>query len=292
MSKEEKKTTKGRGRKKLYSDKMLMDIIEQYLIANPDTTELVANRIATFAQDELNIKNIRYSQFTQCQTTKEYIAGFNAEHLKVVPIRKVDKSKPLKLNTDALIDKYITNPQHLKVALRQFGDKYNEMTKESITNTNEIYALNSEIQELKNTILGLQQELKEVKKEKAILNKEKAELTQRAIHGEKISKYLTSIDVYGDLVTKCKANPIDEVNLKIILYNAGLLKDDEHLDFTNFLDEISYIASSQELIEDDETDEVDDEVIEDNHEDKTYFENTKTESDFLNRFKNISKKNK
>lgn len=91
-----------------------------------------------------------------------------------------------------MIDKYISNPAHLKVALRKFGDK--------------------------------------------------------------ISKYLTSIDVYGDLVTKCKANPIDEVNLKIILYNAWLLKDDEHLDFTNFLDKISDAVSNQEIMENDEDD--------------------------------------
>ena len=42
MRKEDQKTTKGRGRKKKYSDKMLMDIIEQYTIKYPDTTELVA----------------------------------------------------------------------------------------------------------------------------------------------------------------------------------------------------------------------------------------------------------
>lgn len=289
MSKKDKKTIKGRGRKKLYSDKMLMDIIEQYLIANPDTTELVANRIAIFAQEQLEIKNIRYSQFTQCQVTKNFIEEFNIEHLKVVPVKKIDKSKPLKINTDALIDKYISNPAHLKVALRQFGDKYNEMTKESLTNTNKIYTLNSEIQELKNTILGLQQELKQVKKEKATLNKEKVELTQRAIHADKISKYLTSVDVYGDLVTKCKANPIDEVNLKIILYNAGLLKDDEHLDFTDFLDEISDVVSNQEIIEDNEDDL---EVAEDDYEDITFFKDTKSEDDYLDLFKIISKKNK
>lgn len=279
MSKEDKKNTKSRGRKKLYSDKMLMDIIEQYLIANPYTTELVANRIATFAQEQLEIKNIRYSQFTQCQVTKNFIEKFNVEHLKVVPVKKIDKSKPLKINTDALVDKYISNPAHLKVALRQFGEKYNEMSKESITNTGKIHTLNSEIQELKNTISELQQKLKQVKKEKAELNKEKVELTQRAIHGDKISKYLTSIDVYGDLVTKCKANPIDEVNLKIILYNAGLLKDDEHLDFTDFLDEISDVVSNQEIIEDD-------------YEDATYFEDTKSEDDYLDLFKIISNKNK
>lgn len=282
MSKEDKKTTKGRGRKKLYSDQMLMDIIEQYLIANPDTTELVANRIATFAQEELEIKNIRYSQFTQCQVTKNYIEEFNIEHLKVEPVKKIDKSKPLKINTDALIDKYISNPRNLKVALRQFGDKYNEMSKESLTNTSKIYALNSEIQELKNTISSLQQELKQVKKEKVELNKEKFDLTQRAIHGDKISKYLASIDVYSDLVTKCKANPIDEVNLKIILYNAGLLKDDEHLDFTDYIDKISDVALSQEIIEDDE----------DDYENSTYFEDTKSEDDYLNLFKGISNKNK
>lgn len=284
MSKEDKKTTKGRGRKKKYSDKMLMDIIEQYTIKYPDTTELVANRIATFAQEELGIENIRYSQFTQCQVTKDYIEEFNIEHLKVVPVKKINKSKPLKINTDALLDKYISNPAHLKVALRQFGDKYNEMCKESLTNASKIYDLNSEIQSLKNTISELQQELKQAKKEKAILNKEKIELTQRAIHGDKISKYLTSIDVYGDLVTKCKANPIDEVNLKIILYNAGLLKDDEHLDFTNYLDEISNITSKQGIAEDEE------DVFED-EEDTIYFEDTKSEGDYLSLFKKISNNN-
>ncbi len=285
MSEKEKKSTRGRGREKVYTDKVLMDIIEQYLISNPDTTELVANRIAKYAQENLGFNNIRYSQFKACQLTNDFIEQFNVEHLKVIPPKKINKTKPLKINTDALIDKYINNPVHLKVALRQFGDKYNDMCKDSISNVGKVHSLNSEIQDLKTTISELQQELKKAKKEKAELNKEKAILTQRAIHGDKISKYLSSIDVYGDLVAKCKANPIDEVNLKIILYNAGLLKDDEHLDITNFIDEISDISSHHESIDDDnEDDDIESES------DVIYFEDIKSEDEYLDLFKNMSKK--
>ncbi|WEV18188.1 hypothetical protein [Clostridium perfringens] len=280
MSNKEKIYT--RGRAKVYTDKVLMDIIEQYLISNPDTTELVANRIAKYAQENLGFNNIRYSQFKACQLTNTYIEKFNVEHLKVIPTKKIDKNKPLRINTDALIDKYIHNPAHLRTALRQFGDKYNDMCKESIANIGKVHALNSKIQELQTTISELQLALKKVKKEKAELNKEKAILTQKAIHGDKISTYLTSIDVYGDLVSKCKANPIDEINLKIILYNAGLLKDTEHLDITNYLDKISdanlYHSNSE------------------NHtvENKLVTQETtdlKSEDDYINLFKNIINKN-
>lgn len=287
MSEKEKKSTRGRGRGKVYTDKVLMNIVEQYLISSPDTTELVANRIAKYAQENLGFDNVRYSQFKACQLTNDFIEKFNVEHLKVIPPKKINKTKPLKINTDALIDKYINNPVHLKVALRQFGDKYTDMCKESISNVGKVHSLNSEIQELKTTISGLQLELKKIKKEKAELNKEKVILTQRAIHGDKISKYLSSIDVYGDLVTKCKANPIDEVNLKIILYNAGLLKADEHLDITSFIDEITDISSHHENIEDDYEDEDDDIEIQS---DIIYFEESKSEDDYLDAFKNIAKK--
>lgn len=287
MNEKEKKSTRGRGRGKVYTDKVLMDIVEQYLISNPGTTELVANRIAKYAQENLGFDNVRYSQFKACQLTNDFIEKFNVEHLKVIPPKKINKTKPLKINTDALIDKYINNPVHLKVALRQFGDKYTDMCKESISNVGKVHSLNSEIQELKTTISGLQLELKKIKKEKAELNKEKVILTQRAIHGDKISKYLSSIDVYGDLVTKCKANPIDEVNLKIILYNAGLLKADEHLDITNFIDEIADISSHHKNIKDDYEDEGDDIEIQS---DIIYFEENKSEGDYLDAFKNIAKK--
>ena len=287
MREKEKKSTRGRGRGKVYTDKVLMDIIEQYLISNPYTTELVANRIAKYAQENLGFDNIRYSQFKACQLTNNFIERFNVEHLKVVPPKKINKTKPLKINTDALIDKYINNPVHLKVALRQFGDKYNDMCKESISNVGKVHELNSEIHELKTTISKLQQELKKLKKEKAELNKEKIILTQRAIHGDKISKYLSSIDVYGDLVTKCKANPIDEVNLKIILYNAGLLKDAEHLDISNFIDEISNISSHTESIEEEYEDEND---YTENQSDVIYFEDIKSEDEYLDLFKNMSEK--
>ena len=87
------------------------------------------------------------------------------------------------------------------------------------------------------------------------------------------------------MVAKCKANPIDEVNLKIILYNAGLLKDDEHLDITNFIDEISNISSHHESIDDDnEDDDIESES------DVIYFEDIKSEDEYLDLFKNMSKK--
>lgn len=272
------KQTKSKGRSKLYTDKVLMNIIEQYLIANPETTELVANRIALFAQKELNYEKIRYTQFKSCKLTNDFIERFNVEHLKVVPQKKVDKSKHIKINTDALIDKYISNPTHLKVALRQFGDKYTDMCKESVINIGKVQALNSEIQDLKKTIYELQQQLAKVKKEKVEINKDRAKLTQRAIKGERICKFLSSIDVYADLVSRCKVNPLDEVNLKLMLYEAGLMKDEEKLDITKYLDSISNAVSLENEEDIDDTE---------HHDELIYFEDIKSEDDYLSIFKNI-----
>lgn len=217
-----------KGRTKVYTDKVLEDIIEQYIIENPDVIKLIPNKIANFAREQFGFQKIRYTQFTSNKKIKKKIDEFNDKHAKIIIPQKENTKKFVKINTDALIDAYYNEPLKLKVALRQFGDKYTKVCRNNVEQV-------AEINNLKNDIKELEDKYKELKKIKAKETEKNKENERKVAHANRIEKFIRSIDVYNDLLANSKVDPMDEENLRLLLSNAGLLKESETVDIAPYL---------------------------------------------------------
>ena len=228
---EEQKT---KGRNKLYTDEVLNEIVEQYTIKYPNVTKLIPSKIANFAREEFGFEKIRYSQFINNKKIKNKIDKFNKTHREVVIPNKTNPMKVAKINTDALIDAYYKEPVKLKSALRQFADKYTDVCRENIKHISKINTLDNEIQGIKNEYKELEEKYKKIQKEKAEETRKNKENATKIAHANRIEKFIRSIDVYKDLLEGCKVNPMDETNLRLLLANAGLLKETETVDITQY----------------------------------------------------------
>lgn len=258
----------GKGRNKVYTDKVLEEIIEQYMLKNPGLIKLVPSKIAHFAQEEFGFEKIRYSQFTNNEKIKKKIDNFNAEHKKITMPNKPNPAKAVRINTDALVEAYYNEPLKLKAALRQFGDKYTQVCKENISRISEINNLNNEIKQIKKEKEKLENEYKELKKTKAEMARKSKEDAIKIAHANRIEKFIRSIDVYNDLLSQSKVDPMDEPNLRLLLSNAGLLRESEVVDIDEYVNqnklEIHYDEKGYDEVED-EMIEVEDEMTDEDY---------------------------
>ena len=270
------KKKESKGRNKVYTDKILLDIVEQYLIKNPHVVKLVPNKIAEFAREEFGFEKIRYSQFTNNKKIKGRIDKFNEEHNKIVLPSKPTDTKFARINTDALIDAYYKEPIKLKSAIRQFNDRYTTLCKESLEHIAKIESLNKEINNLKKKVEELESECSDLKKAKAEESKKNRENAIKIAHANRVEKFIRSIDVYKDLLTQDIVEPLDEQNLRLLLSNAGLLKESEMVDTSkylhdNILDEM-YESQDGDDVSDDDNIESDSEDEMDEEDYLSYFE--------------------
>lgn len=251
MTKTAKKTTKKQGRNTFYTTEILEDLISEYLDANPYTVKLIPNKIAKFAREKRGeaFKNIRYSQFTQNKDVKDKIDKFNEKHREISVPSKNSPTKVARLNTDALVDAYHGDIKELKSSLRQFAVMYENMRKERLDYIEKIETLKNEVDTLKQQVLELETEKVELKKVKAEQNKTIRENAKKVAHANRVEKFIRSIDVYEDLLKQKLAKSMDEENLRLLLSNAGLLKQEEMVDTTKYLNGLVY---ESELYEEDD----------------------------------------
>ena len=123
------------------------------------------------------------------------------------------------------------------------------MRKERLDYIEKIETLKNEVDTLKQQVLELETEKVELKKVKAEQNKTIRENAKKVAHANRVEKFIRSIDVYEDLLKQKLAKSMDEENLRLLLSNAGLLKQEEMVDTTKYLNGLVY---ESELYEEDD----------------------------------------
>lgn len=255
-----------KGRKKVYTDKIMMEIMEEYCNRNPHVMKLVPNKLAKFAQEEFGYTKIRYSQFTNSPAIKKRIDDFNETHNKILMPNKVSKDKFAKINTDALVDAYYKEPLKLKSAMRQFNDKYMNVCKDVIKQRHLISDLNNELENLNQRIIELENKNKELIKRCAESAKKNKDSAAKIANANRVEKFMRSLDVYEHLLEKGMVERMDEDNLKLLLFNAGLLKESEKVRIENYLNPINFEdneTSPEDTLLNYESDDYEEEFIED-----------------------------
>lgn len=230
-----KKSTAGRGRK--YTTEQLMNIIDKFIESKEFIVKLKYTELEEFAKTSLGFEDVSYQDFRRNKEVKEAIDEFNNANTKAnIKGSLPTTTKMVKFHVDSFVEKYSNKPDTQKVILNMFNQRYEESFVE-------LAKKNNEIENYKNKILELESQIADLKSKNVGLSVSNRELTKINARLNKQLEFNLNIELYEDLLERKIVSPMDAENIKILLKNAGLIKDSEMVD----IEEIDTIFTEETI---------------------------------------------
>lgn len=219
-------TGKKRGRKKAYTTEDLESVVRLFLSEKKYYNKLTATMLADFAKEKMGVayKDIAYHHFTRNADIKKRIEDFNKINSSIELKGKVDEIGAVKFYVDKFLEKTKGNIEAQRPILKAFNAKYESTCRSLIKLDSKVKSLEKEIDIIKKEQESTEKTLKLKNKE---LSKENRELKTKIADLNRIERFLNGLTMYEYLTSKGLVDSIDENNLKLLLKNAGLLKESD-----------------------------------------------------------------
>ncbi|OSB11675.1 hypothetical protein B2H97_00790 [Paraclostridium bifermentans] len=201
------------GRKPRYSVDTLNYYIDHYFENNKVFGQIDATEIARYVRKVFTEEKIQYYHFTRKPEIKNRINEIN--HIYTLETEENSKEVMIPFNSDQFLDTFKSNPKLMKVQLRLFAQRYEELNTRVIDYQEKYTSLENELMQLKESI----QELIIKNKELSQVNQQ---LNQKNVKLKKFKKFNEAGEMLSYLKEKGLITTLNKDTLCTLLNNCTL----------------------------------------------------------------------
>ncbi|MBZ9634639.1 hypothetical protein [Clostridium sp. FP1] len=221
------------GRKQRFTYEVLKSILDSYF--DPDNNKIygqtTATKIAEYAEKTLGIEGIKYYHFNRNEKIKSRIHETN----NIYEFDQTTKNENtlVAFNPDRFLEVYKNDPKMMKIVLRRFSDKYENLNRQVLDLQTLKLKYEAKISKLDNENKQLNEKLKD------LMHVNNATKTQ-SNKLEKFKKFSEKGVMLKYLKDQGLIRSLDEENLSILLANCNLIDSNDNVIAPNINLETNY----------------------------------------------------